>query len=63
MTRSCFQTLTAHNLFDYYRRYLNHDVILNSAMDPSDLQELYNYNHKVRQNYIDTFQQNSHGKI
>jgi hypothetical protein len=23
-------------------------------MEPSDIQELYDYNHEVRQNYIDT---------
>jgi hypothetical protein len=56
MTRSGFQTLMAHNLFDYYKRYLNHEVALNRAMEPSDIQELYDYNHEVRQNYIDTFQ-------
>jgi uncharacterized damage-inducible protein DinB len=25
-------------------------------MEPSDFKELFTYNHKVRQNYIDTFQ-------
>jgi hypothetical protein len=51
MTRSGFQTLMAHNLFVYYKRYLNHKVALNRAMEPSDIQELYDYN---QINYIDT---------
>jgi hypothetical protein len=30
---------------------------LNTTMEISDFQELFNYNHKVRHNYIDAFKQ------
>jgi uncharacterized damage-inducible protein DinB len=55
-TRSGVQTLMVHNVFDYFKRYLNHKVAPNRAMEPSYFKELFSYNHKVRQNYIDTFQ-------